>query len=247
MPEKTSWDTESGLLDDYDFAVKETWFGTDDEAENADDRIFLFLRGEAYEDGELVDDEHRERYSTGKNWEVVEDGAEVENATGKNRFNQNAGVGRLINTLVQDGAVAKALAKKGEAYEAATFNGLNMHMERKTVSKWTDNDTGEELEWVLALPTSMDLKPAKAKKSKGKKGKGGSGKASKAKGKGSTPSLRSDILEFAAEFEEDEHDDFVDQVLDDDVFARAEEITEDDELHAEVLDADSKLWAKAHK
>jgi len=244
MAEKTSWDTESGLLDDYDFAVKEAWFGTDDEVENPDDRIFLFLRGEATVDGELEDDEHRERYSTGKNWEVVEDGAEVENATGKNRFNQNAGVGRLINALVKvdDGDTAKALAAKGEAYEAATFNGLNMHMERKIVSRWTDSDTGEELEWALALPTSVELKA----KSKSKSKKGGSGKAGRAKGKGTTPSLRSDIIDFAAEFEDDEHDDFVDQVLDDAVFARAEEIQDDDELHAEVLDADSKLWAKAH-
>ena len=244
MAEKTSWDTESGLLDDYDFAVKEAWFGTDDEVENPDDRIFLFLRGEATVDGELEDDEHRERYSTGKNWEVVEDGAEVENATGKNRFNQNAGVGRLINALVKvdDGDTAKALAAKGEAYEAATFNGLNMHMERKIVSRWTDSDTGEELEWALALPTSVELKA----KSKSKSKKGGSGKAGRAKGKGTTPSLRSDIIAFAGEFEDDEHDDFVDQVLDDAVFARAEEIQDDDELHAEVLDADSKLWAEAH-
>ena len=240
MAEKTSWDTESGLLDDYDFVVKESWFGTDDEVDNPDDRIFLFLRGEAYEDGELSDDEHRERFSTGKNWEVVEDGAEVENATGKNRFNQNAGVGRFINALVAIDGVAKALAAKGEAYEAATFNGLNMHMERKIVSRWTDSDTGEELEWALALPTSVEVK------AKSKSRKGGSGKAGRAKGKGKTPSLRSDIIEFAAEFEDDEHDDFVDQVLDDDVFARAEEIQDDDELHAEVLDADSKLWAKAH-
>ena len=247
MPEKTSWDNESGLLDDYDFEVIETWFGLDEEVDNPDDRVFLFLRGEAFEDGELVDDEHRERFSTGKNWEVVEDGAEVENATGKNRFNQNAGVGRLINALVSvdDGATAKALAKKGEAYEAATFDGLSMHMERKVVSRWTDSDTGEELEWALALPTSVELNSKS--KSKGKKSKkGGSGKASRAKGKGSTPSLRSDIIDFAKEFDGDEHDDFVDQVLDDEVFTRAEEIQEDDELHAEVLDADSKLWAKAH-
>ena len=242
--EKTSWDTESGLLDDYDFVVKEAWFGTDEEVDDPDDRIFLFLRGEATVagDDDVTDDEHRERYSTGKNWEVVEEGTEVENATGKNRFNQNAGVGRLINALVNIDGVAPYLASKGDAYEASTFEGLRMHMDRRVVSRWTGDD-GEELEWELALPTSVKTKA----KSKGKKSKkGGSGKASRAKGKGSKPSLRSDIVDFAAEFEEDEHDDFVDQVLDDDVFTRAEEIQEDDELHAEVLDADSELWSEAH-
>lgn len=246
MAEKTSWDTESGLLDEFRFEVSETWFGIDEEVDDPTDKVYLFLRGAAFdEDGELVDDEHRERYSTGKNWEVVEDGTEVENATGKNRFNQNAGIGRLINALVAlGGDVAKALAKRGDAYEAATFNGITMEMERKLVSKWKGDD-GEDLEWYLSLPNSVEFPKAKGKKSKSKKG--GSGKASRAKGKGSKkPSLRSDIIDFAAEFDEDEHDDFVDQVLDDSVFARAEEIQEDDELHAEVLDADSKLWAKAH-
>lgn len=248
MAEKTSWDTESGLLDEYKFIVKEAWFGNDEEVENPDDRVFLFLRGEAFVDGELEDDEHRERYSTGKNWEAVEDGAEAENATGKNRFNQNAGIGRLINALVGLGEdEADFLASRGEAYEAATFEGLTMDMERKVVSKWTDDETGEEVEWSLALPVALDMDSGKKSKKKGGK-KGGSGKASRAKGKGKskTPSLRSDIVDFAAEFNEDEHDEFVDQVLDDDVFDRASEIFDDDELHAEVLDADSKLWAKAH-
>lgn len=226
-----SWTTESGLLDDYDFKVEDAWFGEDEE--NDDDRIFLFLRGEATVDGEVENDEHRERYSTGKNWEVVEDGAEVENATGKNRFNQNAGLGRLINALVAIDGVAEYLGDRGEAYEASTFNGLKMHMERRVVSKWV-NDDGEEVEWNLNLPTSLKTK------------KGGSGKASRAKGKGKKSNLRSDIIEFAGEFDGDEHDDFVDQVLDAAVFNDAEKIEDDDELHAEVLDPDSELWSEAH-
>lgn len=240
---KSSWDTTSGLLDEFRFNVKEVWFGPNEDSERDDERIFANLRGEAFVDGELEDDEHVERYSVGSNWEVVEDGAEVENATGKNQFNRNTGLGRLINALVALGEdEAEFLADRGEAYEASTFDGLVMEMERKLVSTFTSDD-GEEVEWYLALPVALDLKPKK----KGKKSKkGGSGKASRAKGKGSKPSLRSDIIDFASEFDEDEHDDFVDQVLDDEVFARADEIAEDDELHAEVLDADSKLWAKAH-
>lgn len=239
--EKSSWDTESGLLDDFDFEVEEAWFGEDEEADSNDGRIFLFLRGTAVDDEGEEHEEHRERYSTGKNWEAVDDGAEVENATGKNRFNQNAGLGRLINALVALGDDEAAfLQKRGQAYEASTFDGLSLHMENMEVSRWT-NDDGEEVTWNLNLPTAMTLPKKKAKKGgKGKASRSGTKKAKKPSG------LQAEIAEFAAQFNEDEHDEFVDQILDEDVFENANKIMDDDELHAEVLDPDSDLWADAH-
>ena len=243
MAKGDSWTTESGLLDDYDFKVEEVWFGPNEDNERDPDKIYLNLRGEARIDGDVEDDEHVERYSTGKNWEVVEDGEEVENATGKQKFNQNAGIGHFIRALVALGDdEAEFLQKKGEAYEAATFNELQMHMERKIASVFTSDDTGEEVEWTLALPTSL-----KVKSKKGGKGKAGRGKGSKGGSKKTASSLRSDVSEFAAEFDKDEHDEFVDQVLDEDVYPKAENVMADDELHAEILDPDSDLWADAHK
>lgn len=234
----SSWETVSGLLEEFAFKVAEAWFGPNEDSERDPDKVYLNLRGVAKVDGEIVDDEHVERYSTGKNWEVVEDGAEVENATGKNKFNENTGLGRLINAMVACGDdVAEYLAGKGEAYEASTFEGLAMDMKRMLVSEF-ESDDGETVQWYLQLPTEIAVKAKKGKK-------GGSGKAGKAKGKGKS-SLRSEIIEFAKEFDEDEHDDFVDQVLDDTVFDNAEKIEDDDELHAEVLDPDSELWSEAH-
>ena len=240
MSKDSSWETTSGLLEEYTFKVKESWFGPNEDSDRDAEKIYLNLRGEATVDGELVEEEHTERYSTGKNWEVVEDGAEVENATGKNKFNENTGIGRLINAMVScgdDDEVAKYLQSKGEAYEANTFNGLNMDMERMLASEF-ETDDGETVRWFLSLPVDIKIKSKKVKKD-------GSGKAGRAKGK-DISSLRSDIIEFAKEFGEEEHDAFVDQILDDDVFADASKIEEDDELHAEVLDPDSKLWAVAH-
>ncbi len=247
--EKSSWDTESGLLDNYDFEVEEAWFGLDEEADDSDDeRIFLFLRGTAEDEEGEEHEEHRERYSTGKNWEVVEDGTEVENASGKKRFNENAGLGRLINALVALGEdEAEYLASRGESYEASTFEGLKMHMEGRVVSKWT-NDDGDEVEWRLNLPTSIKMKTKKKKSSK----KGGKGKAKRSPAKKKTSKkdsdsgLRAEIVTFAEQFKEDEHDEFVSQVLDSDVFENADSIEDDDELHAEVLDPDSNLWSEAH-
>lgn len=239
---KDAWSTETGLLDDYDFDVEEVWFGEDEESDNADGRIFLFLVGTATDDEGEEHEEHRVRYSTGKNWEVVEDGAEVENAAGRHRFNRNSGLGRLIDALVGLGDDEAAfLQSKGDPTQAATFDGLKMHMEARVVSKWT-NDDGEEVEWSLELPTSL----ATEKPKKGKKG--GKGKASRSESKKprKASGLRAEIIEFAGEFQDDEHDEFVDQVLDEEIFDRAGEIMDDDELHAEVLDPDSDLWGKAH-
>jgi len=246
--EHSSWDTESGLLDNYDFEVEEAWFGEDEEADSDDGRIFLFIRGAAVDEEGEEYDEHRERYSTGKNWEVVEDGAEIENASGKKRFNENAGLGRLINALVALGDdEAEFLASRGETYEASTFEGLKLHMEGRVVSKWT-NDDGDEVEWRLNLPTSIKMK-AKKKTTKAKGGKGKAKRSTakkKTSKKGADSGLRAEIATFAEQFDEEEHDEFVDQVLDPDVFDNADSITDDDELHAEVLDPDSDLWSKAH-
>jgi len=245
--ETSSWDTESGLLDDYDFVVEEAWFGEDEESENNDGKVYLFLRGEATEEDGTEHEEHRERYSTGKNWEAVDDGESVENAAGKTRFNQNAGLGKLINALVALGDDEAAfLQKRGQAFDAATFNKLKMHMKSQEASRWTDTDTGEEIVWMLNLPTSLTL--PKAKGGKGKAARSGTKKPAKksTKAPSKASGLRAEIATFAAQFDENEHDEFVDQILDSDIFANADKIVDDDELHADVLDPDSSLWADAH-
>lgn len=236
--EETSWSTESGLLDDFDFVVEEAWFGADEE--NDDERIFLFLRGAAVDNEGEEHEDHQERYSTGKDWEVVEDGEEVENVAGRTKFNQNGGIGRLINALVALGEdEAKYLQDRGHPTEAATFVGLKMHLLSGIVSEWkiTEGpDEGKMAKWYLNLPTSLNIKTKKkaAKRKPAAKG-------------GASTKLRKSVIEFASEFDENEHDEFVDQVLDDSVFDDADNIESDEELHAEVLDPDSKLWATAHK
>ena len=246
-----SWATTTGLLDDFDFVVEEEWFGTDDLKEVPDGVVYLFLIGDAVDaDGEIYD-EHRERFGIGKGWDVVEGGAEVEKATGKSSFNQNTGVGRLIDAIIGLGSKETAYIKsKGRGTEAATYHGLSMHMEN-TVRTFKADD-GEDAVWNLNLPTSLDVP---------KKGKGGSGKASRsvakkpAKDKGNKPKksavkvsgLRADIAEFASEFKEDEHRKFAKQVLDENIFEDANAIYDDDELAADVLDSKSDLWLDSYK
>lgn len=54
------------------------------------------------------------------------------------------------------------------------------------------------------------------------------------------------VTEFARLFEDNEHTTFVEQVLDPDIFPRADEIDDDDELHADILDDEGKVWSKSH-
>ena len=58
--------------------------------------------------------------------------------------------------------------------------------------------------------------------------------------------MRAEVATFAEQFASDEHDEFVDQILDSDVFENADQIINDDELHAETLDSDSDLWNDSH-
>lgn len=239
--EQSSWDTETGLLDNFDFEVEEVWFGEDEEADEPDGRIYAFLRGEATDEEGEIHEDHTERYSTGKNWDVVDEGKSVENAAGRKLFNQNSGIGRLINTLVALGEKeTKFLQERGNPTKAKTFRGLKMHMENRIVSEWT-NDEGEAVKWRLNLPTS--LKVVGSKKSKGSTRKTTTRKPKKGT---KVSGLRAEVTTFAEQFESDEHDEFVDQILDSDVFENADQIISDDELHAEVLDSDSDLWNDSH-
>ncbi len=247
-----SWETTSGLLDDFTLNVDEAWFGEDEE--NDDERIYLFLRGLATDtdDGEESED-YRERFRVGQNWEVVDKGGSVENATGKSKFNKNSGVGRLIRSMVADGATAEALAERGDATDAETYIGLTLHLVRIEQTPFK-NDDGDMVEWNILSAAGVEFpKKAKAKdkakaKAKDKKKKaGGSGKVDEGKTTSKGGSLRKTVIAFAGLFGDDEHITFVEQVLDVDVFPAAPDIEDDDELHAEVLDDEGKVWTKARK
>ncbi len=245
---KESWETTSGLLDNFALNVEEAWFGEDEE--NDDERIYLFLRGLATDsdDGEESED-YRERFRVGTNWEVVDKGGAVENATGKPKFNKNSGVGRLIRSMVANQATADALAERGDATEAETYIGLTIHLERIEQTPF-ENDDGDKVEWNIlsAVEVTFPKKKKKATSKKDEKDKkaGGSGKADKgedSKSKG----LKKTVIAFAGLFGDDEHITFVEQVLDADTFPAAPDIEDDDELHADVLDDEGKVWTKARK
>jgi len=230
------WGTTSGLLDDFDLKVKNAWYGPDEESDNQE-KIFLFLSGPAYQDGEEIDEEYSERFGTGKGWEVVDEGAAVEHGSGRNKFIRSSGVGRLIDTAVGLGDdVAELLGSRGAPYEAKVFDGLTIHFERRVVSKWK-NDDGDEIVWEMPLPTSIVATKSKVKgkgKAKGKgKGKGHAKASSSSKPKAdvSEKALRRKLLKLADDYED--FDEFVDAALE-----AYPEVEDFDDLHADLLDED---------
>ena len=154
-------------MDDFDLEVADAWFGEDEEADG--DRIYLFLRGPAVSDDD-EEEEYRERFGTGKNWEAVEGGAVAEKATGKNNFDKRSGVGRLIRSFAELGDdVVDALVDRGDANEASTYVGLTIHFVREVVSTWTDDD-GDKVEWEMPLATAVTFPKKKKKKKSGGSG-----------------------------------------------------------------------------
>lgn len=243
---KGSWKTDSGLLDDFDFDVEEAWFGKSEEG-----RASLHLRGEArQDDGEgnmvVVDEEHELRYSLGDGWEPAKGGSEVQHSAGKTTFNQNAGIGRLINSIVGLGDdVIEEMSSRGETYEAETWTGLSFHIEREKFS-FRDRETDEKIEFEVPLVTDFlgtidveDKAPAKKAPTKKKSAAKKSG-ARGGKKKGNA-ALRKAIIEFGVDYED--HASFVEDVFDEDEFDRAEDLQADEELSADVLDEEGEIWA----
>lgn len=268
MTASGSWKTSSGLLDDFDFTIEEAWFGTN---EKFGDQVLLNLRGEAEQEVEgeivVVDDEHLLLYSCGDGWEAAKGGREATHGAGKTTFTNQSNMGRLIDALVGLGSeVLEELEGRGETYEADTWEGLKLHIERKQFS-FRNRETQEQVNYEVPLPTDYlgtveieeEEKPKKKPKSKGKssraskaKGKGKSGSKSKSKKKDEEETeeetdsdLREAIVEFATDYED--HADFVEEVFDSEFFDRAEELQEDEELSEDALDEEGSIWVEAQE
>lgn len=265
-----SWKTGSGLLDDFVMTIEEAWFGTNEKFGDAVLLNVRGFAEQENEEGnlEVVDDEHTLLYSCGDGWEVAKGGREANHAAGKTTFIKNTNMGRLIDAVVGlGGDVVKEMGSRGDTFEADTWEGLVFHIERKQFS-YKDRETEEVISYEVPLPVDFigvyeseeEEKPkAKGKaKSKGR-GTGSKTKAKaepepeedaddepeekpKAKGRGRKKkvTLREAVTTFAGDYED--HADFLEEVFDPDVFDRAEELQEDEELSAEVLDEDGAVW-----
>lgn len=257
-----SWETETGLLDKFEIEVEEAWFGKD---EKFGDNLVFNLRGPAIQDGEVVDEEHTLKYSCGDGWEARKGGQEASHKAGKTSFNKSANMGKLIDSLVAQGdEVLEELQTRGEAYEAKTWIGLRLFIEREQFS-YTDRNTKETRTYEVPLvsdylgvvedekPKASAKAPAKprTRKTKSEEATEETPKPRARRRKKEEPEvdLRAELVTLAGEFEDDDdgHQGFVEAAFDPDEFEHAEALQADEELSNEVLDMESDLWVEAHE
>lgn len=233
------WGTESSLPEHIKFDVKSAWFGPNEESDFDPDKLHLWLEGDQTDlDSGTEEEDATLRYGIGSGWEVVEEGAEVEHESGRagKMFNESSGIGKVIAAMVKCDGAMDLLADRPDPRVAANWVGLTFEMQR--VVGWKFTPEGEDEERTINISVPVAVSETKAAKKGAKKG---SKKAPAKKKK--VDDLREAVVEFASDFSK--HSDFVAAVQDEDQFARADEVEEDDDLLVEVLDKKSALWKEA--
>lgn len=263
-----NWGVGSGLLDDFWMTIGSAWFGTDP-GYGGGKNVILKLQGEAEIDDEVVEPEHTMFFSVGDGWNAVKNGREVSHSAGKLKFNRQSNAGKLVQAVLDIPDALAAFKERGyDPTEADAWEGARFHFENKTF-KMKDRDTKEEREYDVSLPTEFagfvdneeEAKPATAR-----------GRRAKAQADASTPpaaaaapsgggrrkrgggaatadnaALKNAVIEFAADWEDDAHSDFVTAVFNPKEFPQAEDLQNDQELSNDVLDVAGEIWTKSRE
>lgn len=227
----SSWDTSTGLLDSFTLVVKEAWFG---KREQFGENLLLNLKGSAIVEGVEVDPEHDEIFTCGATWQAGQGGALAVSTTGAEMFNANSKIGRLINSIADLGDEVKAtMQARGETFEADTWTGLEIDLERVKVGTYEDQKTGEIKDSMALVATgvreSSEQAAAPAKTEAAGSNSGGG-------------ALRKLVVAHAKKY--DNNDDFVAGVLDAEVFKKAADVESDEELLDAIIDG--SIFAEAH-
>lgn len=255
---REGWKTTSGLIDDFDIIIQQSWYGHNPKFDNGKATL-LHLRGPASINGEVVSEEETLLFGTGKEWKVTDGGTTATHPSGKTQFNDQTSIGRLINSIaeVADDEVMEELVNRGDPTNAEVFLGLKLHLERKPFTYKDQNDGNKEKVYEVLLATAVEgfddeVEATPAKKTPAKKPGATKAPAKAAPGKKAPPkkaakSLRDALVELASGYDDTDeaHSEFIEAAYSDE-FPRSNELTEDEEVAAEVLEYQSPLWVEAH-
>lgn len=120
-----SWQTTSGLVDDFDCYIKSARWGFRQEYQNGE-VLLLIMEGESPD----VDMEQPIIWPAGKGWEV-RDGGDRAVHPKRSKFVDVSMYGRLLNRVVKDLGVD--MRARGKATEAKVWEGLGFHFKRETI------------------------------------------------------------------------------------------------------------------
>jgi hypothetical protein len=140
MP-KGPWDTDSGLMDDFDFTITKASFGYRDVYMNGEALLHIW-------EGESPDGDPGEiLWSCGEGWESAKQGAEASHAK-RERFVKSSWYGRLIDRAIKELGVD--MASRGNPTQAKVWEGLSFHLQREKVEFGTGLQASEHL-----MPTAF--------------------------------------------------------------------------------------------
>lgn len=126
-----AWETETGLLDEYQGTITRSWFATD--ARYNDGNTIMLHWEIATNDPEFP--EVTEKFPCGSGWDSRDGGKTIAHELGKVKFNKNSIYGRIVDRLTKaDGSLHDALTTikgRGRPTSADIWEGLTFHFKRE--------------------------------------------------------------------------------------------------------------------
>ena len=224
----SSWDTSTGLLEVFTLEVAEAWFGKNDKFPN---NLVFNLRGPALVDGVVVDPEHTELFTCGEAWKDGQGGAVAVSTSGEEMFNANSKIGRLIDGIKALGSEAAFMSKRGESYEAASWVGISLDLERVKLGSFKTDD-GETKEINAMIPVGIKEVAEKAGDAAAEPAEAAAATPASSDGMGAAGKALLTVLAKKS----DDNDAFIAAALDPDQFKKAAELEADEELLDSVID-----------
>lgn len=218
---KDSWDTDTGLPDDFDFFISGAYYGYRKEYAEGEAPLLIWQGSSPDEDVEEI------IWPCGKNWEVVKGGDEVSHPK-RSRFIKNSMVGRLITRVVDELKVD--MRSRGKATEANVWRGLGFHLRREELEYGSGilEDRGGKTSHLM--PVAVLEKPAKGKPKAEVK--------EEVEAKPSTGVLEKKLALLASKLSKE---DFQAKAMD------MPEVVDNDDLLGSILDdSEDGYWAKHH-
>lgn len=153
MPKDPDWDVRSDLIDDFRFDIESAKFAYDSQDAET---VALVLEGKTDNEEEPVLSEANEnalRIKVGKRWIVTGDQTGIEHDSGKPKpLNPNSHYGMWVAACIDELGIGTTLKTRGSMRDAAVWEGLSFHIERREFSGKID---GEDRKWSKALPTKF--------------------------------------------------------------------------------------------
>ena len=228
----STWETETGLPDDFSFEITDASFTRSAEVKGGE-QIYLNLVGDTDTIGQ-----YELHLPVGPGWDTLDGGktARHESGNAKKGINNNTDYGKFIDACIKELDLGSVLAPRGEATEAKVWVGLKFHMKQKEFSFPDKQNPGQNVEYYRLLPQAFlgevgGEEKAPAKESK-PAGSGSNGATNGAAAKVLLAKVKAEAKKH------DTHEAFVDAAM------NIDGVADDEDLLTQVIDPDG-LYAAA--